>query len=118
MAKEPIENTSEFDIGDYVHGKKFANFEHDFDGIVEKIYENSLLVMITEFDPEDSATVNEYNQRAVVRMSETKILKKTDNPAPRMVLAEDDEEDDEELKSVAAAEAANAEKEEDGEETE
>lgn len=118
MAKEPIENTSEFDIGDYVHGKKFANFEHDFDGIVEKIYENSLLVMITEFDPEDSATVNEYNQRAVVRMSETKILKKTDNPAPRMTLAEDDEEDDEELKSVAAAEEANVEKEEDGEETE
>lgn len=118
MAKEPIENTSEFDIGDYVHGKKFANFEHDFDGIVEKIYENSLLVMITEFDPEDSATVNEYNQRAVVRMSETKILKKTDNPAPRMTLAEDDEEDDEELKSVAASEAANVEKEEDGEETE
>lgn len=117
MAKEPIENTSEFDIGDYVHGKKFANFEHDFDGIVEKIYENSLLVMITDFDPEDSATVNEYNQRAVVRMSETKILKKTDNPAPRMVLAEDDEED-EELKNVAAAEAEENKDEEDGEETE
>jgi len=118
MAKEPIENTSEFDIGDYVHGKKFANFEHDFDGIVEKIYENSLLMMITDYDPEDSATVNEYNQRAVVRMSETKILKKTDNPAPRMVLAEDDDEDDEELKSVAAAEAEEADAEENGEETE
>ena len=47
MAKEPAENTSEFDLGDFVEGKKFANFEHDFKGIVEKIYEHSLLVLIT-----------------------------------------------------------------------
>jgi len=50
MAKEPAENTSEFDLGDFVEGKKFANFEHDFKGIVEKIYEHSLLVLITEND--------------------------------------------------------------------
>ncbi|MDR3190268.1 MAG: hypothetical protein LBT80_03565 [Lactobacillaceae bacterium] len=85
MAKndEPLVNTSEFDMGDFVAGKKFGNFEHDFKGIVEKIYEHSLLVMITENDPEDNTTVNEYNRRAVIRMSETKILIKTDNPAPR-----------------------------------
>ncbi|EER74148.1 hypothetical protein ACX9VS_03640 [Weissella paramesenteroides] len=93
MAKEPVENTSEFDVGDFVAGKKFANFEHDFKGIVEKIYEHSLLVVITENNPEDDATVNEYNHRAVLRMSETKILVKTDNPAPRPS-AEDDAEDD------------------------
>ena len=92
MAKEPAENTSEFDLGDFVEGKKFANFEHDFKGIVEKIYEHSLLVLITENDPEDTATVNEYNHRAVVRMSETKILVKTDNPAPRK--SDEEEEDD------------------------
>lgn len=95
MAKEPIENTSEFDIGDYVAGKKFANFEHDFSGIVEKIYEHALMVLITDFDREDTATVNEYNQRAIVRMSETKILKKTDNPAPRPSAEDDEDEDDE-----------------------
>lgn len=94
MAKEEIENTSEFDLGDFVAGKKFANFEHDFKGIVERIYEHSLLVNITEFDPEDTATVNEYNHRAVVRMSETEILVKTDNPAPRSSKDEADEEDD------------------------
>ena len=93
MAKEPVENTSEFDVGDFVAGKKFANFKHDFKGIVEKIYEHSLLVVITENNPEDDATVNEYNHRAVLRMSETKILVKTDNPAPRPS-AEDDAEDD------------------------
>jgi hypothetical protein len=95
MAKEPIENTSEFDIGDYVSGKKFANFEHDFSGIVEKIYEHSIMILITDFDPEDTATVNEYNQRAVVRMSDAQILKKTDNPAPRPSDDEDDEEEEE-----------------------
>lgn len=95
MAKEPVENTSEFDLGDFVEGKKFANFEHDFKGIVEKIYEHSLLVLITENDPEDVATVNEYNHRAVVRMSETKILVKTDNPAPRK--SDEDEEEEEEV---------------------
>ncbi|GAK30507.1 hypothetical protein WOSG25_031040 [Weissella oryzae SG25] len=94
MAKEPVENTSEFDLGDFVAGKKFANFEHDFKGIVERIYEHSLLVNITEFDPEDTATVNEYNHRAVVRMSETKILIKTDNPAPRLNAEEAEEEEE------------------------
>lgn len=76
MAKDPVENTSEFDLGDLVAGKKFANFEHDFKGIVEKIYEHSLLVVITENDPKDDATVNEYNHRAVLGMSNTKILVK------------------------------------------
>lgn len=74
MAVEEIVNDSGFNIGDFVAAKKFANFEHDFKGVVEKIYEHSLLVLVTENDPEDQATVNEYNHRAVVRMSETKVL--------------------------------------------
>lgn len=74
MATEETVNDSGFNIGDFVAAKKFANFEHDFKGIVEKIYEHSLLVLVTENDPEDQATVNEYNHRAVVRMSETKVL--------------------------------------------
>ncbi|MFL1695361.1 hypothetical protein ACJQWY_00905 [Weissella kandleri] len=88
--KEPMINTSAFDIGDYVEAPAFANFEHDFKGIVEKVYEHALLVMITENDPSDEATVVEYNRRAITRMSETKILVKTDNPAPREVPAEDE----------------------------
>lgn len=114
MAKEPAENTSEFDLGDFVEGKKFANFEHDFKGIVEKIYEHSLLVLITENDPEDTATVNEYNHRAVVRMSETKILVKTDNPAPRK--SDEEDEDEEEIPEDIKLEDDDAEEEDEEEE--
>lgn len=81
MAAEEIINDSGFNIGDFVAAKKFANFEHDFKGVVEKIYEHSLLVLVTENDPEDQATVNEYNHRAVVRMSETKVLIAAEVPA-------------------------------------
>ncbi|KAA8432949.1 hypothetical protein FKV73_08050 [Weissella paramesenteroides] len=102
MAKDPVENTSEFDLGDLVAGKKFANFEHDFKGIVEKIYEHSLLVVITENNPEDDATVNEYNHRAVLRMSDTKILVKTDNPAPRPEKGEDEDTDKNDAKGDKA----------------
>ncbi|QIL50656.1 hypothetical protein G7084_04610 [Weissella coleopterorum] len=91
--KEPLVNTSEFDIGDFVEAPAFANFEHSFKGIIEKIYEHALLVMITENDPVDDATVVEYNRRAITRMSETKILVKTENPAPRELPEEDVEED-------------------------
>lgn len=102
MAKDSVENTSEFDLGDLVAGKKFANFEHDFKGIVEKIYEHSLLVVITENNPEDDATVNEYNHRAVLRMSDTKILVKTDNPAPRPEKEEDEDADKNDAKGDKA----------------
>lgn len=102
MAKDPVENTSEFDLGDLVAGKKFANFEHDFKGIVEKIYEHSLLVVITENDPKDDATVNEYNHRAVLSMSNTKILVKTDNPAPRPEKEEDAENNKKDAKGDKA----------------
>jgi len=47
---------------------------------VEKIYENALLVEITENDPSDQPTVNEMNHRAVVRMDEIEVIKHA--PAP------------------------------------
>lgn len=92
MAVEEIVNDSGFNIGDFVAAKKFANFENDFKGVVEKIYEHSLLVLVTENDPEDQATVNEYNHRAVVRMSETKVLIAAE--VPEVVPAEDAEATD------------------------
>jgi hypothetical protein len=39
----------ELKIGDYVAGKKFASLEHDFKGEIEKVYENSVLILIKEF---------------------------------------------------------------------
>jgi len=79
----------ELKIGDYVAGKKFASLEHDFKGEIEKVYENSVLVLIQEFDKEDEPIVNEYNHRAVVRKDETKLLKAA--PEPEKAPEEDEE---------------------------
>ncbi|WP_461240877.1 DUF2187 domain-containing protein [Paucilactobacillus sp. N302-9] len=63
----------EFEIGDNVKCKKFGSLEHDFAGEIEKVYENSVLVSIKDFDESDQSAVNELNQRAIVRKSEIKI---------------------------------------------
>jgi uncharacterized protein YkvS len=63
----------EFEIGDNVTCKKFGSLEHDFAGEIEKVYENSVLVSIKDFDESDQSAVNELNQRAIVRKSEIKI---------------------------------------------
>lgn len=64
-----------FKVGDTVKAKKFGQLEHAFTGTVEKVYDNSLMMSIADFDPADKTTVNELNMRAVVRKSTTKILK-------------------------------------------
>lgn len=65
----------ELKIGDYVAGKKFASLEHDFKGEIEKVYENSVLILIKEFEKADEPIVNEYNHRAVVRKEDAKLIK-------------------------------------------
>ena len=87
-----------FKIGDYVKCKQFGPLEHDFTGEVEKVYDNSVLVAIREFDPADQSGVNELNNRAVLRKSETEILK----AVPR---TEEDEELAAEEEKAAAAKA-------------
>ncbi|WP_338209195.1 DUF2187 domain-containing protein [Lactiplantibacillus paraxiangfangensis] len=66
--------------GDYVQGKKFASLEHDFKGEIEKVYENSVLILIKEFDKADEPVVNEYNHRAVVRKGDAKLIKAAPQP--------------------------------------
>ncbi|BAP85822.1 hypothetical protein LOOC260_112850 [Paucilactobacillus hokkaidonensis JCM 18461] len=63
-----------FKIGDTLTCKKFGSLEHDFTGEIEKVYENSVLVNITEFDDEDQMAVSELNKRAIVRKSEIEII--------------------------------------------
>jgi len=65
----------ELKIGDYVQGKKFASLEHDFKGEIEKVYENSVLILIKEFTQADKPVVDEYNHRAVVRKGDAKLIK-------------------------------------------
>ncbi|MCH5463934.1 DUF2187 domain-containing protein [Levilactobacillus tujiorum] len=65
--------TSEIKIGDYVAAKKFGPLEHDFTGEVTKVYDNSVLVEIRDYDPADKTAVGDMNNRAVVRKSGAKV---------------------------------------------
>lgn len=78
---------ADFEIGDIVKGKKFGPLEHEFSGVVEKVYTNSIIVSIQDFDPSDKSGVNELNGRAVIRQKEAKMVK----AVPR-----EEEKDDEE----------------------
>jgi len=65
--------TTEIKIGDYVAAKKFGPLEHDFTGEVTKVYDNSVLVEIRDYDPADKTAGGDMNHRAVVRKSAAKI---------------------------------------------
>ena len=64
-----------YKIGDIVKGKKFGPMDHDFSGEVEKVYENSIMIAIQDYDPSDQSGVNELNGRAIIRKDEAKMLK-------------------------------------------
>ena len=81
---------ADFEIGDIVKGKKFGPLEHDFSGVVEKVYNNSIMVSIQDFDPSDKSGVNELNSRAVIRQKDAKMIK----AVPREEKTDDEEEAD------------------------
>lgn len=82
---------ADFEIGDVVKGKKFGPLEHDFSGVVEKVYTNSIMVSIQDFDPADKSGVNELNGRAVIRQKEAKMIK----AVPRVEKGDEADEADE-----------------------
>lgn len=88
-----------YKIGDVVKGKKFGPMDHDFSGEVEKVYENSIMIAIQDYDPYDQSGVNELNGRAIIRKDEAKMLK----AVPRT--AEDKEAEVEAEKEEAEKEA-------------
>ena len=81
---------ADFEIGDIVKGKKFGPLEHEFSGVVEKVYTNSIMVSIQDFDPSDKSGVNELNSRAVIRQKDAKMIK----AVPREEKTDDEEEAD------------------------
>ena len=85
---------ADFEIGDIVKGKKFGPLEHEFSGVVEKVYTNSIIVSIQDFDPSDKSGVNELNGRAVIRQKEAKMVKAVPREEEK-----DDEETAEDTKS-------------------
>ena len=88
---------ADFEIGDVVGCKKFGPMDHDFQGVVEKVYNNSVMVSINDFDPADKSGVNELNGRAVIRQSEAKMIK----AVPREDKEDDDAEDKKTTKKTA-----------------
>lgn len=84
-----VERDTGFNIGDILLSPAYGQLEHSFTGIVEQIYEKSLLVEIMENDPEDQILVNEMNHRAVVSMAGIKVIKKAPKPKKKPATEED-----------------------------
>ncbi|MBB1080067.1 hypothetical protein H5S09_00420 [Limosilactobacillus sp. STM2_1] len=82
---------ADFEIGDIVKAKKFGPLEHDFSGVVEKVYTNSVMISIQDYDPSDKSGVNELNGRAVIRQKDAKMVK----AVPREEKDDDEEDSDE-----------------------
>ncbi|KRL60808.1 DUF2187 family protein [Latilactobacillus fuchuensis] len=57
-------------IGDVVTGKVTEDMDAPFTGTVEKVYENSALINITDFDPADKTNVSELNNKLVVNLKQ------------------------------------------------
>lgn len=82
-----------YKVGDEVKAGKFGPLEHDFGGIVEKVYENSIMIAIKQFDPSDKTSVNELNGRAVIRKDEAKMVKAVERTAEDKELAAKEEKE-------------------------
>lgn len=70
-----------YKVGDVVAAREFGPLEHDFSGEVEKVYDNSIMIAITDFNPADQSGVNELNGRAIVRKDAAKMIKKVPRTA-------------------------------------
>lgn len=55
-------------IGQILAATSEEELKHPFQGKVEKIYENSALLAITSYDPEDESSVNELNNKMVIKI--------------------------------------------------
>lgn len=63
-------------LGEIVGATSEEELKHPFEGKVEKIYENSALLAITSYDPEDESSVNELNNKMVINFKKLKKVKK------------------------------------------
>ncbi|MCH3905133.1 MAG: DUF2187 domain-containing protein [Lactobacillus sp.] len=63
-------------LGIIVDAKSVEELKKPFQGKVEKIYENSALLEITDYDPVDKGTVSDLNNKMVVSFKNMKKAKK------------------------------------------
>lgn len=97
---------ADFEIGDVVKGKKFGPMEHDFSGVVEKVYNNSIMISIQGYDPSDKSGVNELNGRAVLRKKEAEMIK----AVPREEKPADEDQDTKKASSKSTKSAKKTKK--------
>lgn len=71
---------SAINVGDKLQGKVQEDMEHPFSGTVEKVYSNSALLTIDDFDPKDSDNVAELNHKIIVNVNSLKKLKDDNTP--------------------------------------
>ena len=74
-------------LGDILGATSEEELKHPFEGKVEKIYDNSALLAITSYDPEDETAVSDLNHKMIVNF---KKLKKVKKPTKTKVAATND----------------------------
>ncbi|GHN29323.1 DUF2187 family protein [Lactobacillus delbrueckii] len=63
---------ADVELGAVVNAKSEEELKKQFQGTVEKIYENSALLAITSFDDVDAAAVSDLNYKLVVNFKNMK----------------------------------------------
>ena len=62
-------------VGNTVRCKANGNMEADFSGVIEKVYENSALVNITDYDAKtDSMNIQDLQNKAVISFGKMKLV--------------------------------------------
>lgn len=62
-------------VGNTVRCKANGNMEADFSGVIEKVYENSALVNITDYDAKtDSMNIQDLQNKAVISLGKMKLV--------------------------------------------
>ena len=66
-------------VGAIVGGKSEEELKKPFLGKVEKIYENSVLLAITSYDPVDETAISDLNNKIVVNFKNLKSARRLKN---------------------------------------
>lgn len=62
-------------VGSILTGKSEEELKKPFQGKVEKVYENSALLAITNFDPVDETAISDLNHKIVVNFKNLKVAR-------------------------------------------
>ena len=75
---------AEIAVGDQVRCQKNGNTDYDFYAKVEKVYENSAYVTITNYDKRDDVKVSDLLYRAVIAFKKMKVAQPTNDETEQL----------------------------------